>query len=76
MTKMTATEFRAECLNLLDEVERTGEPVIITKHGKPVARLVPIDLDESVFGSIPVTIKGDILSPILDWDFGDGSKVG
>ena len=39
---MTATEFRARCYGLMDEVAETGREIVITKRGKPVARLVPI----------------------------------
>ena len=39
---MTATEFRAKCLGLLDWVAKTGETIVITKRGKPIARLVPV----------------------------------
>jgi prevent-host-death family protein len=38
---ISATEFKAKCLALLDEVGRTGEPLVITKRGRPLARLVP-----------------------------------
>ncbi len=41
MRTVTATEFKAKCLRLLDEVNRTGEALVISKHGKPVARVVP-----------------------------------
>jgi len=37
---IAATEFKAKCLELLDRVHRTGEELVITKRGKPVARLV------------------------------------
>ena len=40
---ITATEFKAKCLRLLDEVNRTGEELVISKHGKPIARVVPGD---------------------------------
>jgi len=40
MTTITATEFKAKCLQLLDEVQRTGEDLVISKRGKPVARVV------------------------------------
>lgn len=39
--RMTATEFKATCLAVLDRVGATGEEVLITKHGRPVARVVP-----------------------------------
>ncbi len=42
---MPASEFKAKCLALMDEVARTGEPVVITKNGKPVAQLGPAGVD-------------------------------
>lgn len=63
--EINAAEFKAKCLKLLDEVASTHEPLIITKRGKPVAKLVPIDEDtpESMFGYMrgTVTILGDII---------------
>lgn len=41
MRTITATEFKAKCLKLLDEVQRTGEELVVSKHGKPVARVIP-----------------------------------
>jgi prevent-host-death family protein len=62
-----AAVFKAECLKLMDEVARTGQPVVITKHGKPVAQLVPIAAQSStLFGYMKntVKIKGDVIAPI------------
>jgi prevent-host-death family protein len=62
-----AAVFKAECLKLMDEVARTGQPVVITKHGKPVAQLVPIPAQpRSIFGYMKntVRIKGDVVAPI------------
>jgi len=39
---MSAAEFKAKCLQAMDEVAETGEPVLVTKRGRPVAQLVPI----------------------------------
>jgi len=61
-----AAVFKAECLKLMDEVARTGQPVVITKHGRPVAQLVPVPAEpKSLFGYMrnTVTIKGDIVAP-------------
>jgi prevent-host-death family protein len=62
-----AGEFKAKCLKLLDEVAETREPIIITKFGKPVARLLPIEakrkpLRGAMRGS--VLWEGDIISPL------------
>lgn len=68
---MPAAEFKARCLSVMDEVQRTGTPVVITKHGRPVARLVPGD-DElpSSFGWMRGTIEftGDVVAPEPVWD--------
>jgi len=42
-----ADEFKARCLKLLDEVQRTGEELIVTKRGRPVARVVPTERPET-----------------------------
>ena len=64
-----AAMFKAECLKLMDEVARTGRPVVITKHGKPVAQLAPVAAEpKSLFGYMKntVTIKRDIVAPTDD----------
>lgn len=70
--KIAAGEFKAKCLGLLDEVQRQRIELIITKRGKPVAKLVPVDeRPESFIGSMKGTMEivGDIISPIDEkWD--------
>ena len=64
-----AGEFKARCLALLDRVARTGEPLVVTKRGRPVAKLVPVEPEgrSNLAGS--VTFHGDIVKPILGgWD--------
>jgi prevent-host-death family protein len=63
-----AGRFKAECLALLDRVEQSGEPLVVTKRGRPVAEVVPIRARKRTLkGS--VTVHGDIVGPILDtWD--------
>ena len=69
---MKASEFKAKCLQLMDEVAETGEAVVITKNGKPVSKLVPVDeRPKTLFGALKDTIKihGDIISPIdVEWE--------
>jgi prevent-host-death family protein len=63
--KIPAAVFKAECLKLMDDVARTGQPVVITKHGKPVAQLGPVPVPvESLFGYLKNTINivGDIVT--------------
>ena len=66
-----ATEFKATCLALLDRVADRRESFVITKRGKPVAKLIPIRAESSsLIGSLAskLTIKGDILSTGAAWD--------
>jgi len=77
MKTLTATEFKAKCLAILNEVARTGEPVTILKQGRPVAQLVPAVPwektypQEEIIGT--VRIKGDIIQPVVpdEWDPAD-----
>lgn len=43
--EINATHFKARCLRLLDEVDRTGEEIVVLKRGRPVARIVPVHED-------------------------------
>jgi len=61
--EIAAGEFKARCLALLDEVAETGREIIVTKRGKPVAKLVPL-APKSLLGS--VKFIGDIISPAVD----------
>ncbi len=74
MKTMPAGQFKARCLKIMDEVRSTREPVVITKKGRPVAKLVPADgQPEDIFGCMKgeVEIVGDIVSPAVpleDWE--------
>jgi len=71
---MGVTEFKSKCLSVVSEVRDTREPVIVTKRGKPVAKLVPVGRrNDDVFGGLKgvVEIVGDIESPAVppeDWE--------
>jgi prevent-host-death family protein len=67
MKKIAAGEFKARCLTLMEDVRSTREPLIITKRGKPVAKLVPADDKEPEFiGRLKGVFRvvGDIESPV------------
>ena len=69
MKTIPAARFKAQCLALLDRVDPEG--IVITKHGKPVARLVPIETESvRLIGMFKdkIRIKGKILSTGLRWD--------
>lgn len=68
MKKIGAAKFKEQCLSLIDQVDKEG--IIITKHGKPVAKLIPIEIKpEAMIGKMKgkIKIKGDILSTGLNW---------
>jgi prevent-host-death family protein len=70
--KIPAGEFKAKCLKVLDEVQRQRKQFVITKRGKPVAMLVPVnERRESIIGSMKGTMEilGDIVAPIeVKWN--------
>jgi prevent-host-death family protein len=70
-TAIAAGEFKAKCLQLLDDVAKTRGTLVITKHGKPVARLVPVEPEQQLFGALKGSVVGemDIVSPIsTEWE--------
>jgi prevent-host-death family protein len=73
MTSISASKFKEQCLRLLDEVGVDG--ILITKHGKPVARLVAVsDSCADLIGSMKgeLLIKGQVFSTGLKWDAESG----
>jgi prevent-host-death family protein len=68
MKQMCASAFKAQCLAVMDDVQATGEPVIVTKRGKPVVKVVPIKQEkDDIFGFMAgeFEIVGDIESPVV-----------
>jgi prevent-host-death family protein len=68
MKTIPAGTFKTKCLAIMDEVQAKRETVVITKHGEPVARLVPVNTDtDEIFGffSGKGSITGDVVSPAL-----------
>jgi prevent-host-death family protein len=72
MNTVSVSEFMATCLSLLERVRKSGQPIIVTKHGKPVAKVVAIRTAErgkrKILGYMKGTgrIVGDIESPASD----------
>jgi prevent-host-death family protein len=67
--QVAAAEFKANCLRLMDEVAQQRRPIIITKRGKPVAKLVPVEQEPiDLFGYMAGSAKicGEIINPIED----------
>ena len=74
MKTMPAGQFKTHCLAVIDEVNARHETVVITKHGKPMAQLIPIQQDDDeIFDSMKDRIKilGDIVEPAIpleEWE--------
>ena len=69
MKTMGSAKFKEQCLAVLDQVGPEG--IVITKHGKPVAKLIPIETEsKNLIGCLKgkIKIKGNILSTGLSWD--------
>jgi prevent-host-death family protein len=69
MKSVAVSQFKAHCLALLDDVARTGQPLLVVRHGKPLARVLP---SSRVAAEQPqctlrgtVTYLGDIIEPAL-----------
>jgi prevent-host-death family protein len=75
MNTVSASEFKAKCLAILDDVQRSGETIVITKRGRPVAQLSPAAQSASkypqneLFGTVEVV--GDVVGPPLPPDAWD-----
>ncbi|HLW78879.1 MAG TPA: type II toxin-antitoxin system Phd/YefM family antitoxin [Terriglobia bacterium] len=71
MKRMAAGAFKVHCLAIMDEVQSKRETVVITKHGKPVAKLVPADKEtDEIYNFFrgKGAITGDVVSPAIeDW---------
>ncbi|MEW5818372.1 MAG: type II toxin-antitoxin system prevent-host-death family antitoxin [Spirochaetota bacterium] len=68
-----AGKFKAQCLKLMDYVKARHETIIITKHGKPIAKLVPVETEKefTLFGSMAGTVleEKDIITPLEEeWE--------
>jgi len=73
MQRIPAAQFKSQCLALMEQVAESGRPVMVTKHGKPVVQISPVESDENeIFGFLvgKGRIVGDIENsiPISDWN--------
>lgn len=72
LAQISAAEFKATCLDLMDEVDRTGAPIVVTKRGRAVAQLAPVRTRvRSAFGLLKgrIVVRGSIVAPIdVTWD--------
>jgi len=75
MKRIAAGAFKARCLAIMKQVQSTGEPVVVTKRGAPIVKVVPIRPEkDDIFGFLKdeLIIMGDIESPIpVEWETQD-----
>ena len=72
MKRVAAAKFKEQCLSILDRLGPAG--IVVTKHGKPVARVLPMETASSeLIGALRgrIQVKGDIESTGERWDAGD-----
>ena len=72
MKQMRASTFKARCLAVMDDVQSTCEPVIVTKRGSPIVKVIPVQaMDGELFGFMAGKFKviGDIESPLVNYVF-------
>lgn len=79
MKEIAISEFKAKCLAMLEEVQKTKEPILVTRFGKPVAEVVPPSPSRKQgtwLGSMAGEIKflGDILSPVFETDWNESDE--
>jgi prevent-host-death family protein len=70
MKSISVSEFKAKCLGLIEQVDKTRQPLRITRHGRPVAELIPAgpDRKRKFLGDMMGTVEflGDVVSPVID----------
>jgi prevent-host-death family protein len=76
MQRIPAAQFKAQCLAVMEQVADSGRPVVVTKHGKPVVQIIPVESDENdIFGFMAGKgrIVGDIENtiPVSDWNLSE-----
>jgi len=71
MREIPAAKFKAECLALLDDVAATGDEIVVTKRGKPVARVVALEPPADLRGSVTFLVSEDELLAPFDEDWKD-----
>ncbi len=80
MWTISASEFKAKCLAILDEVNHTGESLVITKHGKPVAQVFPafgakVKYPQAELNGTVETV-GDIIEPVFPSEEWEAEQAG
>ena len=81
MKQMRASAFKAQCLKVMNDIQATGEPVTVTKRGKPIVKVIRVESQkDDIFGFMAgkAEIVGDIESPVVplkDWKIFKTKKI-
>jgi len=81
MKQMRASAFKAQCLKIMSDIQATGEPVTVTKRGKPIVKVIRVESEkDDIFGFMVgrAEIVGDIESPVVplkDWKVFNTKKI-
>lgn len=76
---ITTTQFRRECLSRVDQGAATGEPLLVTKQGQPIVRILPVEAPASLLGSVTQLVDDDeLIAPLLrdDEQWGQRGSAG
>ncbi|MFT5430012.1 MAG: prevent-host-death family protein [Myxococcota bacterium] len=65
-TTVSISDFKARCLKLLTDVEKTGQPLLVTRRGKAIARVVALEEPQSLLGSVRYADEAALLAPVDD----------
>jgi len=72
MKSVSISEFKAKCLGLIEQVDKTRQPLRITRHGHPVAEVIPAgpERKRKFLGDMAGTVEflGDVVAPVIDLD--------
>lgn len=76
--EISASQFKARCLALFDEVAALGGELVVTKRGKPVAKVVPVEAGRSLAGTVTYLVSDDeLIAPIdVEWKANQGPYDG
>lgn len=62
--EISISEFKAKCLSLLDDVDRSGTEIVVTRRHRPLARILPVQEPPTLRGSVTYSKEEDLLSPV------------
>jgi prevent-host-death family protein len=74
MQEISSSEFKARCLALLDEIAEGGGEMVVTKDGRPLAKVVPADAEASLHGTVTYNVSDEELTGATDVKWGSAAR--